>query len=359
MACGFAFLKNTPRLAMNWPLNSRQTNVKILVTGSNGFIGRWVARRLNDEGFEVIGLDTAKPTTGQGVKTNYGCDILDAKHLRAILMECKPDSVIHLAARTDLNETRDISGYAANIDGVRNLVDAVRQTPSIRRVIYTSSQLVCKVGHVPGKMDEYCPNTLYGQSKTLTERIVRELDGGGVEWSLVRPTSVWGPGMSPHYQRMLALIKDGRFFHCGHGKLLKSYSYAGNIAHQYFKLLTAPSEIVNRQTFYLADYEPLSLRDYANDLARELGAKPIPTVPVFVARALGVVGDFLGLIRGPGFPFNSFRLNNILTEYVFDLTPTQRVCGDLPFTYQQGVQETAAWYLLDKAVPQASCSPSR
>lgn len=274
------------------------------------------------------------------------------------MREYQPGAVIHLAARTDLNEKHDISGYAANIDGVRNVIDAVCHTPSIRRAIYTSSQLVCKVGHVPKAMDEYCPNTLYGQSKVLTERIVKDADGGCAEWCLVRPTTVWGPGMSPHYQQMLALIKERRYFHCGRGKLRKSYSYAGNIAHQYLKLLAAPTETVNRHTFYLADYEPLSLREYANDLARELGAKPIPTVPVFVAKALGLVGDSLGVIRGRGFPFNSFRLNNILTEYVFDLSPTQRVCGHLPFTYQQGVHETAIWFLRAVAHPKASCSIS-
>ncbi|MCX6924753.1 MAG: NAD(P)-dependent oxidoreductase [Verrucomicrobia bacterium] len=329
--------------------------MKTLVTGSSGFIGRWVCSQLLARGHEVAGLDKAPAPDESISAVSYLCDILDGPRLGAIMREYQPDAVIHLAARTDLNEKNDIGGYAANIDGVRNVIDAVRHTPSIRRVVYTSSQLVCKVGHVPREMDEYCPNTLYGQSKVLTERIVKDGDGGGVEWCLVRPTTVWGPGMSPHYQQMLALIKQGRFFHCGHGKLRKSYSYAGNIAHQYLKLLAAPSEAVNRHTFYLADYEPLSLRDYANDLARELGAKPIPTVPVFVAKALGLVGDFLGVVRGRGFPFNSFRLNNILTEYVFDLTPTHCVCGPSPFTYQQGVHETAAWYLRTLALHRGSC----
>ena len=329
-----------------------------MVTGCSGFIGCWVGRRLADEGHEVAGLDRAEPPNEFKGQSFCGCDILDAEALRSVMRKCRPDAVIHLAARTDLNEKHDIGGYAANIDGVRNVIEAVRHTPSIRRAIFTSSQLVCQVGHVPTEMEEYYPNTLYGQSKVLTERIVKDADGGGVEWCIVRPTTVWGPGMGPHYQRMLALIKEGRYFHCGRGKLRKSYSYVGNIAHQYLKLLASPSETVNRHTFYLADYEPLSLRDYASDLARELGAKPIPTVPILIARALGLVGDVLGVIRGRGFPFNSFRLNNILTEYVFDLTPTQRVCGHLPFTYQQGVHETAAWYLAARAIPKGPGSAS-
>ena len=42
------------------------------------------------------------------------------------------------------------------------------------------------------------------------------------------------------------------------------------------------------------------------------------------------------------FPFNSFRLNNVLTQYQFDLGPTAAVCGDLPFDMEQGVAATVA-----------------
>jgi nucleoside-diphosphate-sugar epimerase len=253
--------------------------------------------------------------------------------------------VVHLAARTDLEETQDIDGYAANIAGVRNLIAAVRLTPSVRRVIYTSSQLVCRVGYVPTSDLDYCPNTLYGRSKVLTETIVREHDGGNVEWCLVRPTTVWGPGMSPHYQSLLGFIRQRRYFHCGRAKLFKSYVFAPNIAHQYAQLLNANVASIHGSTFYLSDYAPLSLRDYTDGLAREMGAPQIPTLPLPLARLLALAGDLLNVCGLKSFPFNSFRLNNILTEYIFDLSPTEEVCGPLPYSQEQGIKETAEWYL--------------
>ncbi len=60
-----------------------------------------------------------------------------------------PDALVHLAARIDLDEKTDLAGYAANIEGVQNVMAAVRLTPSIKRAIWTSSQLVCRVGYVP------------------------------------------------------------------------------------------------------------------------------------------------------------------------------------------------------------------
>ena len=318
---------------------------KVLVTGSSGFIGRWLVEQLKKDGYQVIGLDKVLPTPSLNLDEHIDCNILDKNRLLTEVKRVAPDALIHLAARTDLNEVRDVNGYADNIEGVQNVVEAVRQTSTIRRAIYTSSQLVCKVGYVPTSDVDYCPNTLYGESKVLTERIVREEDGGGVEWCLVRPTTVWGPYMSLHYQSMLRFIRNGIYFHAGSSKLYKSYSYAGNIAYQYARLLKAESNAIQRETLYLSDYEPMSLRDYADGLATEMDCSKIVTVPLPLAKLLALSGNILNKCGLKQFPYNTFRLNNILTEYVFDMAKTQAVCGPLPYSQSQGVQHTANWFL--------------
>lgn len=126
-----------------------------------------------------------------------------------------------------------------------------------------------------------------------------------------------GPHMSAHYQRLLHLIRKGLYFHCGKSKLYKSYSY----------------------------YEPLSLRDYANGLAEEMGSPRIPDFPKAFVRVLALFGDLINKLGFSGFPFNSFRLNNILTSYVFDLSETRTVCGELPFSQADGIRATARWFL--------------
>lgn len=140
------------------------------------------------------------------------------------------------------------------------------------------------------------------------------------------------------------MIADGRYFHVGRGALRKSYGYVGNVAHQYIKLLLAEAESVHGKTLYLADYEPLALREWVNMLSRELGSVPIKTVPESVARVAARCGDFINACGYRGFPFNSFRLKNVLTEYRVDLAETEKVCGPLPYTLQEGVKETAKWY---------------
>ena len=125
--------------------------------------------------------------------------------------------------------------------------------------------------------------------------------------------------------------------------LWKSYSYIENIAFQYQRLLEAPAESIRRKTLYLADYEPIDLLAWCDAFQRAFGSRPIPHVPLAVARTFAYCGDAVNAIGVRNFPFNSFRLNNVLTQYRFDTKATEAVCGPLPYSMEQGVAETAAW----------------
>jgi hypothetical protein len=109
-------------------------------------------------------------------------------------------------------------------------------------------------------------------------------------------------------------------------------------------LLNAPTEAIQRKTFYLADYEPIDLIAWSDAFQRALKARPIPHMPVPLAHALARGGDAANALGMRSFPFNTRRLKNILTQYQFDLTATKAVCGPLPRTIEQGVQETVDWF---------------
>lgn len=320
---------------------------KTLVTGCSGFIGKHLVRLLLSKGYEVIGIDINHCPIEQNGFQFLVCDIRNELSVSNLFKEHAFDTVFHLAARTDL-DGKDLASYSANSIGVENLINGIKASKSVKRCIYTSSQLVCRVGYIPRDDLDFCPDTLYGQSKVMTEQIVREYNGGGKEWCIVRPTTVWGPGMSRHYQRFFKLIKAGKYIHVGNKPLYKSYGYVGNTIYQYVKLITAPVNLIQEQIFYMADYQPLSLRDWVNQLQSEMGARPVIAVPELPVRLAALLGDTANVLGFHNFPYNSFRLRNVLTEYQFNLENTQRVCGLLPYTIGDGVKETVRWLFQDK-----------
>lgn len=314
---------------------------RVLVTGASGFIGRHLVARLTGEGYDVAGLDRLPAPPGTG-GTHYACDLLNAAELERALKDAAPEALVHLAARTDLDGA-SVADYSANVDGVANLVQAIRAVGTVKRAVCTSTQLVCRIGYRPAHDEDYRPSTPYGESKVRTEQIWRAGGGGGTSWCLTRPTTIWGPHMNPHYLRFFRMIRDGRYVHVSGGPRRKSYGYVGNSVYQYQKLLEAPAERVQGKVFYIADYQPLELEHWAERFRGELSAPPIRTLPRALAAGGARVGDALVKLGWKRFPFTTFRLTNVLTSYQADLSATQDVCGPLPFTEDEGVALTAAW----------------
>ena len=317
------------------------TNVRILITGSSGFIGRRLFDTLLHSGHDVWGMDMVPPVLESHCERFYQGDLLELDQVQDAVSATAPSAVVHLAARVDLNG-KSLEEYSVNFLGTRHLIEAMSCTGNVTRCIFTSTQLVCPLGHMEVG-GEYRPTTIYGESKAAMENLVRRTRGGVQHWCITRPTTVWGPGMQEHYIRFFRMIQRGRYFHVGRKPLWKSYGYIGNIVHQYGRLLEAPADMMHERVFYLADYQPISLQRWTDNLQREFGARRIPVFPKVFARIAAKAGDLIHFLGAEKFPFNSFRLNNVLTEYVYDLAATQRVCGELPYTVEAGVEETVRW----------------
>ena len=320
--------------------------MRILVTGSSGFIGRWLGNLLDQKKIIWAGLDLKKKIKEHKCAFHYQIDFNQVSLLKKALKEFQPDIVVHLAARCDLNG-KTLKDYKTNWEEVESLCEVIKNAPSVKRTIFTSSQLVCEVGYKPKDDVDFCPPNTYGESKAYMEKIIRRLNGGDKEWCITRPTTVWGPNMGSHYKSFLGFIYKGIYFHSGKGALNKSYSYVENIAFQYYKLCTASRKSIHQKVFYLSDYNPISLRDQINGYAVRLGVKKPFTMPLIFCYGVAYFGDLLGFLK-ISFPYNSFRLKNIRTEYIYDLSKTKVICGELPVSFQDALDRTAEWLLKNK-----------
>ena len=319
------------------------TDARILITGGAGFIGANAIDYFRERGYTVFGTDKVVPRLSAHVEGFTQCDLLDGLGLKRLVANLSPDLILHLGARTDTYERKSLDGYAANIEGMRNLVDAANTCPAVRRIIVTSSRLVCRTGYRPKNDSDYCPPNFYGQSKVETERITR--DGGiSAEWLITRPTAIWGPGfVVPSYRDFFEQIRNGRYVHLGRRNPCKTFGYVKNFVFQMERLFLAGRDQVHGRVFYVGDYQPVRLRDWADTIASEFGRPPLREVPIGVLRFGGWVGDQLRRMGWNGVPLTSYRLANMIMDTVHDCSALETITGPLPYDLARATCETVQW----------------
>lgn len=316
--------------------------MKTLITGGSGFIGTHVVTRLLAKGHDLLNLSLDAPHEIKHLSHWQQMDILEAKALLAAVTAFSPDIVMHLAARTEMDEqTTAETGFRANTQGTRNLLAAVQATPSVKRLLMCSSQFVCGPGRLPKGDEDYFPATVYGQSKVITEQETRKASLA-CEWVIVRPTNIWGPWHPRYPQEFWRIAAKGLYIHPAGKPVVRCYGYAGNVADQMVAFIEQPAEFIDRQTFYVGD-PPADIYLWADAFCRALHGRPARKVPRPVLRAAAFVGDLITLIKGKPFYINSSRYRSMITDYITPIEKTHALLGFSQSTLEENVQVTAAW----------------
>ena len=115
--------------------------MKVLVTGGSGYIGSHVVDKLRDRGIQVRVFDMVMPTFRQDIEFYQG-SLLDLEAIRMALNGI--GAVHHLAAIADVKDVHNDPYYAEsiNVRGTINVLEAVRRSTGVKRVIYGSTTWV-------------------------------------------------------------------------------------------------------------------------------------------------------------------------------------------------------------------------
>src|SRR5665213_2312842 len=193
------------------------------------------------------------------------------------------------------------------------------------------SRLVNAIGYSPRGVRDYNPTTFYGQSKVQGELLAfTEKWTPGTTWCIVRPTSIWGPWFGVPYRNFFDHVLSGRYIHPAGKTVKKSFGYVENLGFELDRLAGSPAENVHEKTFYPADYEPIDVLLFARQIAQTSGRRAPQECPVAILRCAAKAGDVLKGFGWANVPLTSFRLNNLLTEMIYNLEDTSAVVGLLP-----------------------------
>ncbi|MBU6282262.1 NAD-dependent epimerase/dehydratase family protein [bacterium] len=180
-----------------------------LLTGSTGFLGRHLARRLAADGRALRALvrrGTDRKRIPPEVSEIAWGGLDDAASLDAALAGI--DTVYHLAARVSGGGGRE-AFRRDNVDGTRNLLEACARV-GVRRFVHVSSAGIFGAAAAGSPITEDTPldpeiekRGDYAWSKAESDRLVREFRAPGLECVVVRPGILWGAEQPPFFGRLV------------------------------------------------------------------------------------------------------------------------------------------------------------
>ena len=290
--------------------------------------------------WEILNLDVESPPKGEHVPYWSECDVLDVEGLHRQFQEFDPETVVHLAAKTN-TDSSNLRDYRVNTDGTANLLEAVQQTPSVARLIVASTQFTNKPGHIPLHDEDFLPHTTYGESKAIAERLIRDANLQ-CTWTIIRPTNVWGPWHPRYPKEFWYVLRKGWYVHPRTKQpVIRSYGYVGNVIWQIDSVLSSTPSAVDRKVFYLGD-RPIELLKWVNAFSLAIAGRRVPTVPKSLLMVLAIFGSILAPF-GVKFPISLSRFRSMTQNYIVPMEPTFATFGEPPFSLSEGVDRTIRW----------------
>lgn len=315
--------------------------MRILITGGSGFIGTHLIENLFSWGKNVLNIDVKSPVISSHHDCWKECDILDRTALFSEFHNYRPTHVVHLAARTDM-AGKDLDSYRSNTEGTFNVLEAVKSTASIERIIITSSQFVYQFSGKPKHAETYAPHTVYGESKVLTEKYTREADFSCV-WTIIRPTNIWGPWHPRYPVEFWRVLKKGGYLHPGRKPVMRMYGYVGNVVDQILNIFKLAPEKVNGKVLYVGD-PAINLLDWVNGFSLALLGRDVTIVPRVAVRSLALVGDLFSTLD-VSFPITSSRYRSMTVDNEVSMEETFALLGPPLYSLQEGIDETVKWLI--------------
>jgi len=186
-----------------------------LVTGSSGLLGRCLVEQLRERGDGIRRLDLVCPDEGDSSRAS--------EYVRGDISEEGPledaargvEVIYHLAAAQRMKP--QFSGWSeeeifeTNLNGVRNVLGVAKRVGA-RRVVFTSSSAVYGIPRtLPCREDHPTrPLGAYGESKLSAEALCRDAMKQGLDVTVLRPMSLFGPYMSGVFTMLFEWVRRGQ-----------------------------------------------------------------------------------------------------------------------------------------------------
>ena len=323
--------------------------MKILVTGTAGFIGFHVVERLLKEGHEIVGIDSINDYYDTNLKYGrlavsgipkfevfYNQQVKSQRHvnyrfyqllledegsLMTLFEKEKFDIVINLAAQAGVRYSlENAHAYIrSNISGFLNILECSRRF-SIKHLVYASSSSVYGLNNdtiLSTSYNVYHPVSLYSASKRSNELMAHVYSHlYNLPVTGLRFFTVYGPWGRPDMAPMLftsAILKKEPIYVFNNGEMSRDFTYIDDIVEGVYRVaLLTPTKKEDEYTanplpsnstapfaiYNIGNNKPVKLMDFISVLEKEIGAEAIKNFkPMQPGDVMSTFADVSPLVR--------------------------------------------------------------
>jgi len=250
--------------------------MKILITGSSGFIGQHLLPRIREIG-EVCELKS---------------DLTDHRAIRDEVKSVSPDIIVHLAARTEVQKSfyEQVSFSEVNYVGTVNLIEACRQIDPMPYFVFASTMEVYgwqpisdEVEHTGTYKDSVAfdentvphPNAPYAVAKFGCEKYLEYAERAyGLRWTAMRQTNCYGRKDNDFFvtEQIISQMLKGDVCNLGYSEPYRNFIYIDDLLDAWMTLITNADKC-SGEIFTIGPDEPRKIKDCANYIAEQLNWK--------------------------------------------------------------------------------------
>ncbi|MFA4855981.1 MAG: NAD-dependent epimerase/dehydratase family protein [archaeon] len=249
--------------------------MRVLVTGSRGFVGRRLVKALEQKGHSVKEFDI-----------ELGNDLLDTAQCT---QACNGiDAVFHLAAVLD---EKSAQLEKVNVWGTENILNAAARQRCSQFIFLSTVGVNAGCKERASEKSPFAPRTQYEKSKAKAEKIVLESQEM-LPITIVRSALVLGP--NAYWEGIVKLVKKG-FPLIGGGKQEWQTIYVDDLVSALLFVL-GKKECIG-ETFIVAEQDRPTLRQLYEEMQKQLGIKrKIKTMPVWLAKLGALLNGNKGIV---------------------------------------------------------------
>ena len=260
-----------------WVYFDVNIDMKLFLTGSSGFLGTAISKRLSDS-YEIHHMQS---------------DLKDHKAVEQELIEADPHLIIHFAARTEVQKsfTEQIEFSEINYIGTVNLIESALKLKNLKNFLFASTMEVygwqpisdeVKNNGVPKHFiafDESTPtnpNCPYAVAKLGCENYLKYVSRSfDFPFTAIRQTNTYGRPRNEYFvteQIISQMLKNKNEIYLGYAEPYRNFMYVSDMIDMWCTLIEHNQKCIGK-IFTIGPDQPIKIRDYANLIATKLDWK--------------------------------------------------------------------------------------